>query len=436
MDENNRNDNNVYDVAYSEVGNNSIKSKKSFNNLPKPIKFLSILIIIALLGGIFFGAGYSTALYLGDTVLPKENDDSIKAGEVEENDDIEVNKVQPVIPNGSDSASPVITIAHEVGPSVVTITSTIENSFNTYFNYSKYYSEGSGSGIIFAIEDDRILIATNHHVIQGAVNVDVTFTENETVSAKVIGYDSRMDIAVLSVNTADLKQISKNDITIASFGDSDGLRVGELAVAIGNPLGKEYSNTVTVGVISAVDRTIKVDGSELNFIQTDAAINPGNSGGALVNSKGEIIGINTAKYIDEKVEGMGFAIPINKAEPIIQNILKVGTGEDVAFALTDDRPFLGITMQNITADIYSETGISSGVYVNSVYENSGADKAGIKEGDIIYSINNKRIKNGEDLYDILQGYKVNDKITIGIVRDDEVIEVVATLYRYGDIVKE
>jgi serine protease Do len=430
MDNNDYTD--IYDVSYKEVDNPLISStKKEKRKINKMVKYLVIVTIFTFTAGIFFGAGYGTALYYGNTFI----DNNVTAGKI--NSDIEFNNVQPIIPtSNTNNESPVISIAHEVGPSVVTITSKIENSFNTYFNQSKYYTEGSGSGIIFSIDDNNVLIVTNHHVIDNSVSVDVTFAQNETVKAKVIGYDSRMDIAVLSVSLKDLKKNSKSNITIASFGDSDELQVGELAVAIGNPLGKAYSNTVTVGVISAVDRTIEVDGSKLNFIQTDAAINPGNSGGALVNSKGLIIGINTAKYVDERVEGMGFSIPINKAQPIIKNIMKMSTGSDVAFALSDDRPFLGITMQNITADIYSETGMSFGVYVNSVYRNSGAEKAGIKEGDIIYSVNNKKIRSSEDLYDALQSNKIGDKVKIGVVRNDEIINVTATLSRYGDVIKK
>ncbi len=274
-----------------------------------------------------------------------------------------VNKIEPVVSADTTVATSnnlITSIAKTAGPAVVTVTSTFEINTRSFFSNSIYEQEGTGSGIIYELRNEDLLIVTNHHVIDSAKKVDVTFHDGNTLSADLIGYDSRMDLAVLSIELSDLDASEVEDITIANYGDSEALEVGELAVAIGNPLGKEFSSTVTAGVISAIDRELNIDGSNLTLLQTDAAINPGNSGGALVNSKGEVIGINTAKYVDESVEGMGFSIPTHIALPIIDAIVDSGNGEDIAYSISGDKPFLGVSISNITDEIYNETGMPSG----------------------------------------------------------------------------
>ncbi|PKM52432.1 MAG: hypothetical protein CVV02_01380 [Firmicutes bacterium HGW-Firmicutes-7] len=413
------------------ISTSNLKEKKKIHPI---LKVASFFILFTFLGGVLFGGGYFTALYFGDTFIS----DFIKI-DTKQNDNnniVQIRQINPDVAKNLEAyyTAPVV-ISDAVGPSVVTITSTLKDKFMS-FNGSSYFNEGSGSGIIFDIDNDNLFVVTNHHVIDGAIKVDVTFMGGDTFEAKVLGYDSTMDIAVLSINLADIDQEIMAKVAIASFGNSDELRVGELAVAIGSPLGKAFSNSITVGVISAVDRIISIDSSDLKLIQTDAAINPGNSGGALVNTDGLIIGINTAKYIDTDVEGMGFAIPINTARPIIDKILNSKEGSDVASTVSDDRPFLGVGIADITQEIYVQTGMPFGVYVTDVFSNSGAEEAGIKPGDIIFSIGDNKVLKSNDLITHVSTYKVGDIITISIARDSKMIDVKAPLYKYSDVMAE
>lgn len=408
--------------------------KKNTQKIKKPrfLRTVAFIILFTFLGGIVFGSGYVSALYFGNTVFT----DFLQIETKNNNNDnvVQIRQINPDVAKNIEAlyTAPVV-ISEAVGPSVVTITSTIEDRFASPFYGSGYFSEGSGSGIIFDLDDENLFVVTNHHVIDGASKVDVIFMGGDSFGAEVLGYDSTMDIAVLAIDLDDIEKEVLDKIAIASFGDSDSLKVGELAVAIGSPLGKEFSNSITVGVISAVDRTINIDSSDLKLIQTDAAINPGNSGGALVNTDGLIIGINTAKYIDTDVEGMGFAIPINTAQPIIDNILKSRDGKDVAHQLSDDRPFLGVGISDITEEIYIQTGVPFGVYVTQVYENSGAEEAGIQEGDIIYAIGDNKIMKSSELVKYVSTFKVGDTLRLGIVRDGEMLEIEANLYKYSDV---
>lgn len=422
----------IYDISEDIPISNTNKSNK--NKKPKFLRAIAFLILFTFLGGVLFGSGYVSALYFGNTVFT----DFLQIETKNNNNDnvVQIRQITPDVAKNIEAlyTAPVV-ISEAVGPSVVTITSTIEDRFASPFNGSSYFSEGSGSGIIFDLDDDSLFVVTNHHVIDGASKVEVTFMGGDAFDAQILGYDSTMDIAVLSIDLENIEKEIMDKIAIASFGDSDDLKVGELAVAIGSPLGKEFSNSITVGVISAVDRSINIDSSDLKLIQTDAAINPGNSGGALVNTDGLIIGINTAKYIDTDVEGMGFAIPINTAQPIIDKILKTKDGNDVAHQLSDDRPFLGVGISDITEEIYIKTGVPFGVYITQVYKNSGAEEAGIQEGDIIYSIGDNKILKSTELIKYVSTFKVGDTIRLGLVRDNEMIEVNAILYKYSDIME-
>lgn len=409
--------------------NPKIKKKHRF------LKVASIIVIFTFLGGTLFGSGYVSALYFGNSFLSKTLQIDMK--KTNDENTIQINQVTPISSTDTNAAltAPVV-ISKEVGPSVVTITSTIDNQYSNPFNNSFFPSEGSGSGIIFKIDVDHLYVVTNHHVIDGASKVEVTLMAGDTYPAEVLGYDSNMDVAVLAI---DIKAIDKDvlsNIAIASFGNSDALQVGEMAIAIGSPLGKEFSNSVTVGVISAKDRTLNIQSSKLKLIQTDAAINPGNSGGALVNSNGQIIGINTAKYIDAKVEGMGFAIPINTAQPIINNILENKDGSDLATELSADRPFLGVGVSDITSEIYEQTGMPFGVYVTTIYENSGAEIGGLLVGDVIFGIEDEKVLSASDLIARISTYKVGDTIKLTVARDNKMIDISAELYKYSDVVKE
>ncbi len=418
-----KNDNVVY--TYSDADTLRLNKKPK-----KTLRFISLLVLFVFLGGVIFGSGYLSALYFGDNVLTQYLNIS--------NSSNQVKVAQPISATQTNISAPVA-ISEAVAPSVVTITSTIQNRVRTPFGYSDYLyggGEGTGSGIIFKKDNTNLYVVTNQHVIENASKVEISLLNTETYEASVLGYDSTMDIAVLSLP---LKNIDKNvlsQISIASFGDSSKLKAGELAVAIGSPLGKEFNNTITVGVISAVNRALTINNVDLKLIQTDAAINPGNSGGALANSQGQVIGINTAKYIDTDVEGMGFAIPINTASPIIEKILNSKNGEDVAISSSSERPFLGVGVSDINEEIYLETGVPFGVYVTQVYENSGAEKAGIKEGDIIYNINNEKLKTSNDLINYVSTLKAGDTVEIRIVREGKMIDLKVKLLKYNEIIKE
>ncbi len=322
------------------------------------------------------------------------------------------------------------TIVKSASPSIVTIENIVEMN-NTPFPV--YDGGGTGSGIIFEATKDEILIVSNNHVTSGDGKLEVIFMGGEKAPAKLLGYNSLKDVAVLSVDIGDVSD--DIEISLAQFGDSEEVQIGEMVVAIGNPLGTEFSSTVTSGIISALEREIDFnDGSnQTNLIQTDAAINPGNSGGALLNSNGEVIGINNGKYVAEAVEGIGFAIPINDAKKEIKKILDSRDGSDVAFNLSDDRPVLGVTIQDIDQQINYETGMTFGVYVVEVSKNSGAYEAGIKVGDIIYGMNGSKIRNKRDLFAQMAELNVGDTVNVDILRDDELISLKVRLYSLKDI---
>lgn len=402
--------------------------KKKFKTF---MKFTAVFVVFVFLGGIVFGAGYGTALFLGDKITPELATRTQALT-------FDVNKIQPIVTGTvteDGSKSLVSAIAKATGPSVVTVSSTIEVSQNSFFSNGTYETEGTGSGILYKLRDNDLLVVTNHHVIDGAKKVVVTFHEGQSFDASIVGYDSRMDLAILSIPLSDINAANIGDLTIATFGNSDELEVGELAVAIGNPLGKEFASTVTAGVISAVNREITIDGTQLNLLQTDAAINPGNSGGALVNSLGEVIGINTAKYADVSIEGMGFAIPSSRALPVLEKIIESSTGGDIAYSLDSDRPFLGVKISNITEDLYAQTGMPFGVYVTEVVKGSSADTAGIVAGDVIYSVDGTKVVDTDALFNVLAKKAVGDTIKISVARGDKVLTVEATLSKYGDVME-
>ncbi|MBR5586679.1 MAG: trypsin-like peptidase domain-containing protein [Clostridia bacterium] len=293
-----------------------------------------------------------------------------------------------------------VDIAAQVGPSVVGITT--KYTYRSFFGQA-YEQSGSGSGII--VSDDGY-VATNFHVIENANSVSVVLNTGETYDAKVVGFDASTDLALLKINVTGLSE--------ATLGSSDTLQVGELAVAIGNPLGQELAGTVTVGVISAVNRSIAMDdGSTATLIQTDAAINPGNSGGALVNAYGEVIGINSMKFSGNNVEGIGFAIPMDIAKPILTELMTNG--------YVSGRPLIGISLREITPEIAAINDIPAGIQVAYVSEGGAAEKAGIKQGDTIVSVNGKLVETTKDVSDIRDQHKAGDTIKIEVNRDGQTL---------------
>lgn len=329
----------------------------------------------------------------------------------------------------------VAAVARASMPSVVAITTVSVQEIPSFFGYGsrQYKSAASGSGIIVGDNDDELLIATNNHVVEGATTLsvcfigdDVTNAETETVnagdngdlnvedavSAKIKGTDADNDLAVVAVKKADIPEDTLSQIKIAQIGSSDDLVVGQQVVAIGNALG--YGQSVTSGWVSALNRTISTDdGDSTGLIQTDAAINPGNSGGALLNMKGELIGINSAKYADSSVEGMGYAIPISKAKPILEDLMNRETREKVD---SSEKGYLGVVLANLTTEAIQMYNMPTGAFVRGVEQNSPAQESGLCKGDIIVKFDGQKVSDGDDLMDKLQYYKSGEKIEAVIAR--------------------
>ena len=304
-------------------------------------------------------------------------------------------------------------------PSIVSITTTSTESVQYFFQSYERPVSGAGSGIIIGQDDDKLYVATNYHVVAGAEEINVGFNDGEMVNATVKGTDEGADIAVVEIEKSDMKDSTKDAITVAEVGNSDELQVGEPAIAIGNALG--YGQSVTVGYISALNRPI--EDSEGTFIQTDAAINPGNSGGALINSQGQVIGINSVKYVDSTVEGMGFSIPINSAMSIINDII-AGTQKG--------NVYLGIKGAGISDEYSKIYGFPRGVYIKEIIMGSPADEAGLHNGDIIVEIDGQEVYTVEEIQQLLKKYDAGDKVKLGVYRADtmgdyEKTEVEATL---------
>ena len=297
-------------------------------------------------------------------------------------------------------------IAEVVGPSVVGI---VVNQTYTTWNGATYKQESeSGSGII--ISNDGYII-TNSHVIEDASAIDVVLNTGEKYKAEVLGKDSKTDLAVVKINAKNLHS--------AVLGKSADLKVGELAVAIGNPLGLEFQGSVTAGVISALNRTIEVDGRQYTLIQTDAAINPGNSGGPLVNKYGQVVGINTVKISSSTAEGMGFAIPVDVAVPIIEELISKG--------YVSGRPQIGVGIRDISESMSRYYNLPVGIYVVSVSPGSGAEGANIKVGDVIIKADGMTVTTSEELNDVRDTHKVGEKIKLTVVRDGKTMDINVTL---------
>lgn len=320
-------------------------------------------------------------------------------------------------------------IAKNVLPSVVSITSEYTETIQYWGRYYQKKGEGSGSGIIVGQSDDELLICTNYHVIGDADELTVTFIDNTTAKAAVKGTDSRNDLAVIAVRLNQLDKNTLSEIAVARLGDSDRLEVGETVIAIGNALG--YGQSVTRGVVSALNR--ELEDCESPMIQTDAAINPGNSGGALVNAYGEVIGIPSAKIGGSSVEGMGYAIPISVAEPILRELMSQST----KYKLDEkDRGYLGITIVDVESESARLYNMPQGVYIYQVYEGYAADRAGLRRGDIITGVNGTRIESKAALLEELTYYAAGTRITLTVCRvteDYEAEEVEVVLNSYEEV---
>ena len=375
----------------SKESNNNSKNKKvkKKSGFKRGLVLVAGAVIVAILGG---------AIGAGGVYYAFKN--SIPVSTLENNSNTSVN---PPAFKGEDGALTVPQVVEKVTPAVVGV-STKSLVRDQFFNVKE--QEGLGSGFII---NEEGYVVTNYHVINGAQEVKVIFSDGKEVNAKVINYDAERDIAVIKI-TDDVKMPG-----IAQLGDSSTVKAGEEVIAIGNPLGKEFSSTVTKGIVSSPNRKMKTEnGNVLDYIQTDAAINPGNSGGPLINSKGEVIGINTAKKVGEDIEGIGFAIPINEVKTRLGSLSK---------------PILklGITARTVTPELAKENKLEEGVYVVGVQEFSPAEKAGLKIGDLIVEFGGKRVKTLEELNQVKSQYNDGDSVPVEIIRDGKKVNLNLTL---------
>ena len=309
--------------------------------------------------------------------------------------------------------SDVSDIVENTLPSIVSITNmSVQEVQNFFGGTSQQESESAGSGIIISQNDSELLVVTNNHVVEGSDTLTVTFNDGNSVEAQIKGTDSARDLAVVAVPLDKISDDTMNAIKVATLGDSDSLKVGEPAIAIGNALG--YGQSVTTGIVSATGRTI--DGFDGEYIQTDAAINPGNSGGALLNANGEVIGINSAKINSSAVEGMGFAIPISDASDVIQNLMNKETRSKVS---DEERGYLGIKGYDVSEEGAQMYNMPTGVYVKEVMSGGGAEKAGLTKGSIITGFEGSSISGMSSLQEQLQYYKTGEEVTLTVQIPDK-----------------
>lgn len=409
-------------------GNNSFGKKAA--------TAVALAVIFGLVAGaVFQGVNIAADKYRG-------NDSSTTIGKTETvtgtEDSTDSSSADSTVKDIVAESGTVAGVAQATMSSIVAITSVSVQEIPSFFGYGtrQYQSAGSGSGIIVGENDSELLIATNNHVVAGATTLTVCFAgsdvvgaEEETqamasssdgdadvdnaVSAKIKGTDEENDLAVVAVEKSDIPDETMDEIKIAQMGSSDDLVVGEQVVAIGNALG--YGQSVTSGWISALNRSISTeDGEASGLIQTDAAINPGNSGGALLNMNGEVIGINAAKYADSQVEGMGYAIPISKAEPILEELMNRETRDKVEDS--SKVGYMGVKAADLTTEAIQMYNMPAGAFITEVTEGGAADNAGIKKGDIIVKLDGQKVSGKDDLVDKLQYYETGETIEVVISR--------------------
>ena len=399
------------------TGSNNTEPKKT----PKHGGYFRKAMVSVSLGlffGLFAGIGFY-AVQQGTGML-KTGTDTAVVGEVASEAATESSQSTPQLAtNVTYVESDVSDVVEKVMPAMVSIVNNFTETANVFGQQYTQEEAASGSGIIVGKTDDELLIVSNNHVVESADTLTVTFIDGSEAQAQVKGLDSDMDLAVIAVSLNDLSDDTKNAITVATLGSSDDLKLGEPVIAIGNALG--YGQSVTNGIVSALNREITLEngstglenGSTGTFIQTNAAINPGNSGGALLNMNGEVIGINSNKIGGTAVEGMGYAIPITSASPIIADLMERQTRTKVA---EDEVGYIGISLQEVTSQISQMYNMPEGIYVVSVEEGSAAANAGIMKGDIITKFDGSSISSYSDLQKTLQYYAAGDSVTVTVQR--------------------
>lgn len=391
------------------TGNNTEpkKTKKHGGYFRKAMVSVSL----GLFFGLFAGIGFY-AVQQGTGMLKTDTDTAVVSEVAAEATTESTQSSVQSATNVTYVESDVSDVVEKVMPAMVSIVNNFTETANVFGQQYTQEEAASGSGIIVGKTDDELLIVSNNHVVESADTLTVTFIDGSEAQAQVKGLDSDMDLAVIAVSLNDLSDDTKNAITVATLGSSDDLKLGEPVIAIGNALG--YGQSVTNGIVSALNREITLEnGSTGTFIQTNAAINPGNSGGALLNMNGEVIGINSNKIGGTAVEGMGYAIPITSASPIIADLMERQTRTKVA---EDEVGYIGISLQEVTSQISQMYNMPEGIYVVSVEEGSAAANAGIMKGDIITKFDGSSISSYSDLQKTLQYYAAGDSVTITVQR--------------------
>ena len=373
---------------------------------------LAVGAAVGLCFGLFAGTGFYAVQTVAGMLAEQEQTEETTVEKEEEKAEDVVQASGSSIAT-SNTVTTVVTdvtgVVKNVMPAVVSITNVYTETSNFFGQKLESQNEASGSGIIVGENDTELLVVTNQHVIADADILNIQFIDGEQVEAQVKGYDSDKDLAVIAVPLEDIKGSTRGSIVIATLGDSDALTVGEPAIAIGNALG--YGQSVTTGVISALNRVVGDTNNGNELIQTDAAINPGNSGGALLNMKGEVIGINSNKIGGAVVEGMGYAIPISSAKPIIEDLMSKKTKIKVD---EGEAAYLGISGVNVTEEVSQMYGMPKGVYIGQVYEGTAGDKAGIVKGDIITKFDGSSITSMEELQKMMEYYPAGSEVEITI----------------------
>ncbi len=366
------------------------------------LKVTTYAAVFGIIGGMTFeGASFAVSKLTGNTVIEGENK--------EPEEEKKLNTTTTSVLDNDTASTGVSQIVANVLPSIVAIDVTVQSQVQDFFGRSySQETEGSGSGFIVGQDEKSIYIVTNNHVVSDATKVTVTFQDESVSEATVKGKDSDADLAVVEIPVERLSSDSLSNIKVAALGDSDEVQIGEQAIAIGNALG--YGTSVTVGYISAKDREVASEDVNMKLLQTDAAINPGNSGGALVNAEGKVIGINSAKYADEQVEGMGFAIPITVAVPIINDIINSQNVPE------DQQAYLGIKGMDVSDEYSQYYNMPKGVYVGEVSEDSPAKEAGMYAGDIIVKFDNREVTTMTGMQERLERCKAGDKVEIVVKR--------------------
>lgn len=412
---------NVNATVFDEEDKSKKEKKKSGKGkkfIKKSAALISAAVVFGVVAGVAFNGvsiGNNNESALG--IKPIDEINGVADNDVTTGDDETSNGNIVQTGLAEVTATDVSGVVENVMPAIVAINCSATQTQYDFFGreYNREIS-GSGSGFIIGQNNKEILIATNNHVVADATAIEIVFNDDSKATATIKGTEPSSDLAVVSVNIDDLTEETKGNIKVATLGNSDNVKTGEMAIAIGNALG--YGQSVTVGYISALNREVSVDDVTLNLIQTDAAINPGNSGGALINAKGEVIGINSVKYADTSVEGIGYAIPISHAIPIINDLMNREELEESQMA------YLGISGKNVEKSYAESFNMPVGVYVYTVAEGSAAEKAGLNQGDIITAFNGRTVSDMNELMSILSYTKGGTEatLTVNVLENGEYVE--------------